>query len=411
MNFKSAFFALLFGTSIICGAQQSKFANEIGKTLPTFLDLGSKLCVPCKLMSPIIDSLDKEFNSVLNVKFVEVGMGGDKTLAEKYKITAIPTQIFLAPDGKELWRHEGYISRYGILDKWRELGYAFAEKSLATSFNRFESLATAGTSKEAICSMCDGKIDPKTAVSVNTNKGAVKLCSPHCFFIMFSCLLEDTTGFDKKVSVTDFIEGKEVSAVSALFLYGKDEKTGRPWIKAFATKTSAEKAKSEFGGNILSWNLLRNAELSHRCGFCDRAVYPEDAAQVRADGLYTLGCCSHCALGVAVRTGKDIEVIQPDRLTGKPVIVKTFNGYIQSIDPPQAVAWFGQKKGSDGKFGSAGCFHQGFFTSEENLRNWSSAHPQELGKMISIDEALNDKMKLTEAQIHKACKIGECAPK
>lgn len=405
MNFITGISAVFFGATLVCAAQEQT------KPLPTFLDLGSKVCVPCKLMAPIIDSLGKEFKGVFNVKFVEVGIGGDKALAEKHKIKAIPTQIFFAPDGKELWRHEGYISRYGILDKWRELGYDFAEKSLDASYKRFESPAKTGTSKESICSMCDGTIDPKTAVSVNTAKGAVKLCSPHCFFIMFSCLLEDTTGFDKKVSVTDFIERKQVPAASALYLYGKDEKTGRPWIKAYAAKASAEKAKSEFGGNVLSWNLLKNAELSHRCGFCDRAVYPEDAAQVRADGLFTWGCCSHCALGVAVRTGKDIAVIQPDRLTGKPVTLKTFNGYIQSIDPPQAVAWFGQKKGTDGKFGSAGCFHQGFFTSEENLRTWSSANPQELGKLISIDEALNDKMKLTETQVRKACKIGECAPK
>jgi hypothetical protein len=58
-----------------------------------------------------------------------------------------------------------------ILDKWREFGYEFAEKTLNTSYKRFESSAQAGTSKETTCSMCDGKIDPKTAVSVNTAKG------------------------------------------------------------------------------------------------------------------------------------------------------------------------------------------------------------------------------------------------
>jgi thioredoxin 1 len=405
MNFKSSVLVFLFGATLV-GADQLTTAPH-----PTFLDLGSKVCVPCKLMAPIIDSVNNEFKGILNVKFVEVGMGGDKALAEKHKIKSIPTQIFFAPDGKELWRHEGYISRYGILDKWRELGYDFAEKALSSSYMQFESPIKANAGKETLCSMCEGTIDPKSAVMVNTAKGIVKLCSPHCYFIMFSCLLEDTSGFDTKVSIADFSEGKQVAATSASYLYGKDEKTGRPWIKAFAATTAAEKERSRSGGSILSWNLLKNAELSQRCGFCDRAVYPEDAARVRADGLFTWGCCSHCALGVAVRTGKDIEVIQPDRLTGKPVVVKTMGGYIQSIDPPQSVAWFGQKKRAEGKFGSAGCFHQGFFTSEENLRTWATANPQELGKMISIDEALNDKMKLTETQIRKACKIGECAPK
>jgi hypothetical protein len=32
------------------------------------------------------------------------------------------------------------------------------------------------------------------------------------------------------------------------------------------------------------------------------------------------------------------------------------------------------------------------------------------GKLISIQQALEDKMKLTPQQIGKACKIGECKP-
>jgi len=56
--------------------------------------------------------------------------------------------------------------------------------------------------------------------------------------------------------------------------------------------------------------------LSHRCGFCERACYPQDAAEVIIEGgVHTWGCCSHCALGVAARTGKNIEVREKDRLT------------------------------------------------------------------------------------------------
>jgi thioredoxin 1 len=381
------------------------------KGTPTLLDLGSKLCVPCKLMSPILDSLGKEFKGSLNVRFVEVGMGGDKTLAEKHKITSIPTQIFLDPDGKELWRHEGYISRYGILDKWREFGYAFASKALAYSYTRMEPPGSDKRPKETICSMCDGDIPAMTAVTVKTAKGDVRLCGPHCYFIMLSCLLEDTTAFDQKVSIADYYTGKPVPAVQALYLYGLNEQSGRPWIKAFTRKEDAAKERVLSGGNIIPWDLLKKSDLAVRCGFCDRAVYPEDAAIVKTDGLYTWGCCSHCALGVAARTGKDIEVIQPDRLTGEPVRVKTFNGCIESITPPQAVAWFGLKKNAEGKFVSAGCFHQGFFASERNLKSWVSKNPTATGRMITIDEALGDKMKLTVAQIKKACKIGECGPK
>jgi hypothetical protein len=113
---------------------------------------------------------------------------------------------------------------------------------------------------------------------------------------------------------------------------------------------------------------------------------------------------------VAARTGKDIEVRERDRLTGEMIVVNTAGGKVASLEPKTAVAWFGQKKTAEGKWVSAGCFHQGFFASPENLRKWLDQHPLETGKIISIQQALDDKMKLSPQQISKACKIGECKP-
>ena len=76
--------------------------------------------------------------------------------------------------------------------------------------------------------------------------------------------------------------------------------------------------------------------------------------------------------------------------------------------PATAVAWFGQKKGPEGNWVSAGCFKQGFFANEGNLRKWLEARPAMTGRQISIAQALADKMKLTPEQIAKACKLGEC---
>jgi thioredoxin 1 len=43
-------------------------------------------------------------------------------LAEQYAVRMIPTQIFFDAEGKELFRHEGFISKEDILKKWAELG-------------------------------------------------------------------------------------------------------------------------------------------------------------------------------------------------------------------------------------------------------------------------------------------------
>ena len=384
-------------------------AQDAAGKLPRLLDLGAKQCIPCKMMAPILAGLKKEYAGKFAVEFIDVWLRKNVAAARAHRIRVIPTQIFFAPNGKELWRHEGFLGRGAILAKWKELGFDFSKAGPPLS--RFEPARRDTRPKERICYMCDGNVGGKTRVTVRTGKGNVILCSPHCYFIMYSALTENKEGFGRKVSVTDYLTGKQTPAIEAAYLYGLDGKTGRPWVRAFAGRAAAERGRRNMGGSILGYGLLKNRELSHRCGFCDRAVYPEDAAVVKADGVYTWGCCPNCALGVAARTRKDIEVHQPDALTGEMIVIKTLNGSVASIEPKTAVAWFGMRKKAGGKWGSAGCFHQANFVSIANLKKWLDRNPLETGKLISIRQALAGKMKMTPQQIQKACKIGECAPK
>jgi len=369
---------------------------EAPKGLPRLVDLGADKCIPCKMMAPILEELKKEYEGRLIVEFIDVWKNPDE--APKYGIKLIPTQIFFDASGKELFRHEGFFSREDILSKWKEFGVDLSVGQ--PSFERLKTAQADDRSKDKICYMCDGDIELKTLVTVSTEKGPVRLCSPHCYFIMYSCLTEDKTDFEKKVSVTDWAMGEPVAAIEAMYLYGLDSQTGRPTIKAFTNTIQPDQATP--GGMVIPWQVLQDK---------DRACYPQDAAAVIAGGIHTYGCCSHCALGVAARTGLDIEVRERDRLTGEPIVVKTLDGKVGSLEPATAVAWFGQRRKPDGTWGSAGCFHQGFFVTLENLKNWVEQNPYETGRMISISQALANKMKLSSEQIQKACKIGECVPK
>lgn len=89
--------------------------------LPKLVDLGANKCIPCKMMAPILDQLGKDLKGKLEVVVLDVWQNPDE--GNKYKIRVIPTQIFYSPEGKELFRHEGFYSREDILKKWRELGY------------------------------------------------------------------------------------------------------------------------------------------------------------------------------------------------------------------------------------------------------------------------------------------------
>lgn len=377
---------------------------------PKLVDLGSKSCIPCQKMAPILEELTKEFAGKFQVEFIDVNLQENLKVAQQYDIKLIPTQIFLDKDGKELWRHEGFLGKEDILAKWKELGYDLGNKQLS-KIERWEPAKKDTRAREQVCYMCDGDVDAKEAVAVKTDKGDVRMCGPHCYFIMYSCLTEDRAGFEKKVSVTDYATGKLAPAAEAVYLSGLEEKTGRPWVKAFASREAAIKEMQTGGGSIVGWSALQENELSSRCGFCDRSCHVQDASKVLIDGVHSHGCCAHCAMGVAARTGKDIEVHQPDALTGEMVVVKTLDGKVASIEPKNAVAWYGKKKAADGKWVSAGCFHQGFFVTQENLRKWLDEHPYETGEMITIQQSLADKMKLSPQQIQKACKIGQCAPK
>lgn len=394
-------------------ADANRPANQVTAVtsgLPKLVDIGAGTCIPCKMMAPILEELKKEYAGKLIVQFIDVRE--DAGAVGTYKIMLIPAQIFFDASGTELFRHEGFMAKEDILAKWKELGVDLSGS--AGTLPTFERLVPAqldNRPKDSICYMCDGNIDPKTMVTVQTDKGPVRLCSPHCYFIMYSCLTEDKTSFEKKVSVTDWATGKMLALTEAVFLSGVDEKSGRPVLRAFSDRQSALQERQVSGGDIMEWQLLQDKELATRCGFCDRALYPQDGAVVRVGGVNTWGCCSHCAMGVAARTGKDIEVHEKDRLTGQEIVVKTLGGKVALLEPATAVAWFGQRQKPDGTWVSAGCFHQGFFTSADNLKKWVGQNPYETGRLISISQALADKMKLSPEQIQKACKIGECSPK
>ena len=88
--------------------------------LPKLLDLGANKCIPCKMMAPVLEELKKEYAGQLEVEFIDVWK--DKDAGKPYNVEMIPTQIFFDANGKELYRHVGFLAKADILAKWKELG-------------------------------------------------------------------------------------------------------------------------------------------------------------------------------------------------------------------------------------------------------------------------------------------------
>ncbi|MHB9035773.1 MAG: thioredoxin family protein [Armatimonadota bacterium] len=112
-------FAVAF--SLTAGnAATKKPAKPVVKQLPRLLDLGSDKCVPCKMMTPILEELAKDYKGQLKVDFIDVWK--NEKAAEKYKIQSIPTQIFFDAKGKEFFRHVGFFAKEDILKTFEKNG-------------------------------------------------------------------------------------------------------------------------------------------------------------------------------------------------------------------------------------------------------------------------------------------------
>lgn len=87
---------------------------------PTVAEFGAATCIPCKRMKPIMEELAAEYGDRLNMSFVDVWKQTD--LANRYRILAIPTQVFFDSSGNEVARHTGFWPKEEILAQLGEMG-------------------------------------------------------------------------------------------------------------------------------------------------------------------------------------------------------------------------------------------------------------------------------------------------
>ena len=91
------------------------------KGKPALYEFGAKYCIPCKEMKEVMAALKTSHGD--QVEFRMVYVDEEKPLFEQYKIVAIPTQVFLNAEGKEVDRHLGALSKEEVLKKLTELKF------------------------------------------------------------------------------------------------------------------------------------------------------------------------------------------------------------------------------------------------------------------------------------------------
>jgi len=94
----------------------SKESSRGKKYEITFIELGSVGCIPCRMMQPVMERLEKNFAGKVRVVFYDVWTREGEPYARQYRIRAIPTQVFLDKNGNEFYRHLGYFSYEEIVE-------------------------------------------------------------------------------------------------------------------------------------------------------------------------------------------------------------------------------------------------------------------------------------------------------
>lgn len=90
------------------------------KGMVTMVDIGADKCIPCKMMAPILKELEEEYKGKAAIIFIDVWKNRDE--GPKYGIRAIPTQIFYDKEGKEFFRHEGFLDKESIVHVLEKVG-------------------------------------------------------------------------------------------------------------------------------------------------------------------------------------------------------------------------------------------------------------------------------------------------
>ena len=90
------------------------------KGMVTMVDLGAASCIPCKMMAPILNKLEKRYQGKAAVVFIDLRY--NREAIQQFGVRAIPTQIFFDKAGKEVYRHVGFMSEDAIVAQLQSMG-------------------------------------------------------------------------------------------------------------------------------------------------------------------------------------------------------------------------------------------------------------------------------------------------
>ncbi len=124
VNFVTKIITVILSILLLCGVIVPPASADPGKVpvkgMVTMVDLGAASCIPCKMMAPILDKLEKRYQGKAAVVFIDLRY--NQEAVQRFGVRVIPTQIFFDKNGREISRHIGFMSEEAIVAQLKSMG-------------------------------------------------------------------------------------------------------------------------------------------------------------------------------------------------------------------------------------------------------------------------------------------------
>lgn len=93
----------------------NEFNSLTARNRLVLVDFYATWCGPCKAMHPILDAIEQQFGSSVDVLRVDVDQYESVGLVQHFRVMSVPTLMFFRR-GRMLWRNSGMVTLEMLVD-------------------------------------------------------------------------------------------------------------------------------------------------------------------------------------------------------------------------------------------------------------------------------------------------------
>ena len=93
----------------------NEFNSLTARNRLVLVDFYATWCGPCKAMHPILDAIEQQFGSSVDVLRVDVDQYESVGLVQHFRVMSVPTLMFFRR-GRMFWRNSGMVTLETLVD-------------------------------------------------------------------------------------------------------------------------------------------------------------------------------------------------------------------------------------------------------------------------------------------------------